>query len=56
MDTVVKNLWKCFDYFLRLSGFPDLSGEVFLVNFKLSQLDYSLCFAIAMQIKQFNFF
>ena len=40
MDTLVENLSNCCDYFLRLSGVPDLSGKVFLITFKFSSLDY----------------
>ena len=36
MDTLVEKLSNCCDYFSRLSGFPDLSGEVFLITFKFS--------------------
>ena len=28
-------LLGCYNYFLRLSGFPDLFGNVFLINLKL---------------------
>ena len=31
---VVEKLLNCCDYFFRLSGFPDLSGEVLLITFK----------------------
>ena len=41
MGTLVEKLLNCFDYFLRLSGFPDLSGKEFLMTFKFSLLDYS---------------
>ena len=30
MGTLVEKFSNYYDYFLRLSGFPDLSGEVFL--------------------------
>ena len=29
MDALVENLSKCYDYFLRLSGFSDVYGKVF---------------------------
>ena len=41
------HLEKCLNfsnYFLRLSGFPDLSGKAFLITFKFSKLDYSIIF------------
>ena len=44
MDTLVEKLSNCCDYFLRLSGFPDLSGQVFLITFKFYLLDYSAMF------------
>ena len=30
MCTLVKELFNCYDYFMRLSGFPDLFGKVLL--------------------------
>ena len=44
MATLVEKLSNCCDYILRLSGFPDLSGEAFLIAFKFPQLDYSAMF------------
>ena len=44
MDKKTKKLLNCCTYFLRLSGFPDLSGKVFLITFKFSELDYSTMF------------
>ena len=44
MATLAERLSNCCDYFLRLSEFPDLSGKVFLITFKFSQLDYSPMF------------
>ena len=44
MGTLVENLSNCCHYFLRLSGFPDLSGKVFLITFKFSSVDYSTMF------------
>ena len=44
MGTLVEKLSNCYNYFLRLSGFPDLSGKVFLIPFKFSELDYSTKF------------
>ena len=41
MCTVVEELSNCYDYFLRLSEFPDLFGDVFLILFKFSFLDFS---------------
>ena len=32
MGTCVEKLSNCCDYFLRLSGFPELSGKVFLLT------------------------
>ena len=46
MDTLVEKLSKCWDYFLRLSGFPDLSRKVFLFTFP--NLIIQQCFVIAM--------
>ena len=34
MYILVEELSSCYDYFLRLSGFPDLFGKVFLITFK----------------------
>ena len=34
MDTLVEKLANCINYFWRLSGFPDLSGKVFLITDK----------------------
>ena len=42
--TFVEKHSNCLEYFLRLSGFPDLSGEIFLITFKLSYLDYLTTF------------
>ena len=56
ITTLVKELLNCIDYFFRLSVFPDLSGKVFLITFKFSLRAYSLYFAIAISIKNFNFF
>ena len=36
MGTLIEKLSNCCDYFLRLSGFPDLSGKVFLITFQFS--------------------
>ena len=44
MGILVKKLSNCCHYFLRLSGFPDISGKVFLITFKFSSLDYSTMF------------
>ena len=44
MATLVAKLSKCCNYFLRLSGFPDLSDKVFLIIFKFSEPDYSTIF------------
>ena len=41
MSTLVEKLSNCCNYFLRLSGFLDLSGKVFMITFKL---DYSTMF------------
>ena len=35
-SALVEELSNCYDYFLRLSGFPDLFGKVFLITFKFS--------------------
>ena len=44
MYTLVEELSNCSDYFLRLSGFPDLFGKAFLIPFKFSLLDSSTTF------------
>ena len=31
-----EELSNCYDYYSRLSGFPDLFGKIFLITFKLS--------------------
>ena len=35
---------NCCDYFLRLLGFPNLSGKVHLITFIFSSLEYSTIF------------
>ena len=35
-STLVGELLNCHDYFLLLSGFPDLFGKMFLINVKFS--------------------
>ena len=35
-STLVEELSKCYDYFFRLSGLPDLFDKVFLITFKFS--------------------
>ena len=40
MGTLVKKLFNSCNYFLWLLGFPDLSGNVFLITFKFSYIDY----------------
>ena len=42
--TLVEKILNCCDCFLRLSGFPDLCGKVFLITFKFSYLDFSAMF------------
>ena len=44
MDTLVEELSNCCDYFSSLSGFSNLSGKLFLITFKFSELDYSVMF------------
>ena len=56
MDTLVEKLSKCCDYFLRLSGFPDLSGKIFLITFKYSELDCSTMFRKSNVDKTVKFF
>ena len=46
-------LSTCCDYIFRLSGFPDLSGKVFLITFKFSWLGYSTIFGKSNANKQF---
>ena len=41
MCTLVEELSNWYDYFLRLSGFPDLFSKVYLITFKFSQFDFS---------------
>ena len=36
MGILVEKLSNCCNYFLRLLGFPDLYGKVFLITFKFS--------------------
>ena len=36
VSTLVGELLSCHDYFLLLSGFPDLFGKMFLINVKFS--------------------
>ena len=57
MGTLVEKLSNCYNYFLRLSEFPDLSGKVFFIFYKLSKLDYSTIFQNSNEKKkkQFNF-
>ena len=56
MGTFVEELSNCCDYFLRLSGFPNLSGKVCLITFKFSYLNFQQYFAEPMLIKQFDIF
>ena len=44
MCTLDEKLSNCSEYFLRLSGIPDLFGEVFLITFKFSLFDFSTTF------------
>ena len=44
MCTLVEELSKCYDYFLRLLGFPDLLGKILLITFMLSLIDFSTTF------------
>ena len=41
MCTLVEELSSFYNYFLRLSGFSDLFGKIFLITFKFSQFDFS---------------
>ena len=41
MYTLVEELCNCVDYFLRLSGFPDLFGKLILVTFPYLNLELS---------------
>ena len=50
MGTLVEKLSNYYDYFLRFSGFPDLSGEVFLNS---PNLITQQCFTRAIWIKVF---
>ena len=36
ISTLVSELFNCYDYFLRLSVFPDLFGKFILINVKFS--------------------
>ena len=56
MCTLVEELYKCYDYFLRLSGFFDLFGKVLLITFKFPLFEFSTIVEIAIKIKQFNYF
>ena len=56
MDTFIEEPSKCCDYFLKLSGFPNLSGKVFLMTLNSPNLINQQVFARAMQIKQFDLF
>ena len=42
--TYVEELSNCYDYFLRLSGFPHLFGKVFFITFKFSLFESSTAF------------
>ena len=53
MCTLVEELSNCYDYFLRLSGFPDLFGKLFLITFNFSLFDFSTIF---LQEKYFSIF
>ena len=44
MHTLVEELFSCYDYFMKLLGFPDLFGKVFLTTFKFSQFDFLTTF------------
>ena len=44
MCTLVKEISNWYDCFLRLSGFPDLFGKVFLITFKFSLFESSATF------------
>ena len=44
MCTLVEELSNCFDYFLRLSGFHDLFGKLFLITFEFYSFDFSTTF------------
>ena len=41
---LVEELSNCYDYFLRLLGFPNLFGKVFLITLKFSYCDVSTTF------------
>ena len=44
MGTLVEKLSHCCQYFSGVSGIADLSGEVFMITFKFTQLGYSTMF------------
>ena len=44
MCTLFEEFSKCFDYFLKIAGFPDLTGKVFLIAFKFSLLIFQRVF------------
>ena len=44
MYTLIGELYNWHNYFLRLLGFPDLFGKVFLITFKFSQLGFYTIF------------
>ena len=41
MSILVRDLFNCYDFFLRLLGFPFLFAKVFLIDLKFSELDFS---------------
>ena len=44
MGTLVEKLSNCCLYVSGVSGITDLSGEVFMITFKFTQLGYSTMF------------
>ena len=44
MWALVEEPSNWYDYFSRLSGFPDLFGKVFLITFKFFLFDFSSTF------------
>ena len=52
MCTLVNELSNCYGYFLRISGYIDLFGKVFLINFE--SFDQFQFFARATETKQFK--
>ena len=54
MCTLIEEFSNGYEYFLKLLGFTDLFGKVFLITFKFSQLDFSTTFCQNNKKTKFN--